>query len=167
MLTIYNPIGTSFVCGFQLSNKKEFILYLFEISLVNPLTLTIVLYLFKSLQQYHISKLSSTPFLLLFISLFVIYTVNFPVVRPRSCRVIYYFDTPTLGIRHQTLWSCQVFGVVVGEVNYCINYIFYFIVFSFLFFYLTFVSFVLFFLFFFFSSFYSLPTRAWEFSHVH
>ena len=23
MLTIYNPIGTSFVCGFQLSNKKS------------------------------------------------------------------------------------------------------------------------------------------------
>jgi hypothetical protein len=68
---------------------------------VNPLTLTIVLYLFKSLHQYHISKLSSTSFLLLSISLFVIYTVNIPVVRPRSCRVIYYFDTPTLGRRHQ------------------------------------------------------------------
>jgi hypothetical protein len=40
-------------------------------------------------------------------------------------------------------WSCQVFSVVAGEVNYCINYIFYFIVFSFLSFYLTFVSFVL------------------------
>jgi len=23
ILTIYNPIGTSFVCGFQLSNKKS------------------------------------------------------------------------------------------------------------------------------------------------
>jgi hypothetical protein len=48
MLTIYNellmtnhPIGTSFVCGFQLSNKKS-ILYLFKISLVDPLTLTFV-----------------------------------------------------------------------------------------------------------------------------
>ena len=68
---------------------------------MNPLTLTIVLYLFKSLHQYHISKLSSTSFLLLSISLFVIYTVNIPMVRPRSCRVIYYFDTPTLGRRHQ------------------------------------------------------------------
>jgi hypothetical protein len=47
MLTIYNPIGTSFVCGFQLSNKKEFILYLFEILIVDPLTLTIVLSLFN------------------------------------------------------------------------------------------------------------------------
>jgi hypothetical protein len=68
---------------------------------VNPLTLTIVLYLFKSLHQYHISKLSSTPFLLLSISLFIVYTVNLPVVRPRSCRVIYYLDTPTLERRHQ------------------------------------------------------------------
>ena len=33
--------------------------------------------------------------------LFIIYIVHLPVVRPRSCRVIYYFDTPTLGIRHQ------------------------------------------------------------------
>jgi hypothetical protein len=24
MLTIYNPIGTFFVCGFQLSNKKVY-----------------------------------------------------------------------------------------------------------------------------------------------
>ena len=47
MLTIYNPIGTSFVCGFQLSNKKEFILYLFEIQLVDPLTLIIIISLFN------------------------------------------------------------------------------------------------------------------------
>jgi hypothetical protein len=32
----------------------------------------------------------------------IIYTINLPVVRPRSCRVIYYFDTPTLGRRHQS-----------------------------------------------------------------
>jgi len=42
MLIIYNPIGTFFVCGFQLRNKKEFILYLFEIPLVDPLTLTTI-----------------------------------------------------------------------------------------------------------------------------
>jgi hypothetical protein len=36
------------------------------------------------------------------------------VVRPRSCRVIYYFDTPALGRRHQSFgrvsvseWSSQ------------------------------------------------------------
>jgi hypothetical protein len=44
--------------------------------------------------------------------LFIIYTINLPVVRPQSCRVIYYFDTPTLGRRHQlfgrvTYLSCN------------------------------------------------------------
>jgi len=39
--------------------------------------------------------------MLLFIFLFIVYTVNLPVVRPRCCWVIYYFDTPTLGRRHQ------------------------------------------------------------------
>ena len=34
--------------------------------------------------------------------LFIIYTINLSVVRPRSCRVIYYFDTPALGRRHQS-----------------------------------------------------------------
>jgi hypothetical protein len=34
--------------------------------------------------------------------LLIIYTINFPVVQPRSCRVIYYFDTPALGRRHQS-----------------------------------------------------------------
>ena len=72
-LMINHPIGTAFVCGFQLSNKKEFILCLFELPLVNPLTLTIVLSLFNlfititsqsSLQhQYHfiICNLYSSP----------------------------------------------------------------------------------------------------------
>jgi len=39
----------------------------------------------------------------------IIYTINLPVVRPRSCRVIYYFYTPTLGRRHQS------FGRVTHE----------------------------------------------------
>jgi hypothetical protein len=40
--------------------------------------------------------------LLLLLLLFIIYTINLLVVRPRSCRVIYYFDTPALGRRHQS-----------------------------------------------------------------
>jgi len=32
----------------------------------------------------------------------IIYTINLHVVRPRSCRVIYYFDTLTLRRRHQS-----------------------------------------------------------------
>jgi len=34
--------------------------------------------------------------------LLIIYTINLPVVRPRSYRVIYYFNTPALGRRHQS-----------------------------------------------------------------
>jgi len=78
------------------------------------------------------------------------------VVRPRSYRVIYFFDTPTLGRRHQSFGRVKFLAPLPGKVNYCINYIFYFIVFSFLSFYLTFVCFVLFcfvsFVFLFFSS---------------
>jgi hypothetical protein len=44
---------------------------------------------------------SSLLLLLLLLLLFIIYIVHLPVVRPRSCRVIYYFDTLALGIRHQ------------------------------------------------------------------
>ena len=49
--------------------------------------------------------------------LLIIYTINLPVVRPRSCRVIYYFDTPTLGKRHQSFGRvnrAQSFIVVCG-----------------------------------------------------
>jgi hypothetical protein len=42
----------------------------------------------------------------------IIYTINLPVVRPRSYRVIYYFDTSTLGRRHQS------FGRVIS--SFCI-----------------------------------------------
>ena len=40
--------------------------------------------------------------LLLLLLLFIIYIVNLHVVRPRSCRVIYYFGIPTLRRRHQS-----------------------------------------------------------------
>jgi len=46
----------------------------------------------------------------LLLLLFIIYTINLPVVRPRSCRVIYYFDTPALGRRHQS------FGRVINTL---------------------------------------------------
>jgi len=79
---------------------NEFILYLFLILLVDPLTLIIVLSLFNS----HINITSNSPQLFVIymcVCVCIIYIVDLPVVRPRSCRVIYYFDTPALGIRHQ------------------------------------------------------------------
>jgi hypothetical protein len=68
---------------------------------MDPLTLTIIVSLFNP--YINITSQSSLQllFLLLSISLFVVYTINLPVVRSRSCQVIYYFDTPILGRRHQ------------------------------------------------------------------
>ena len=43
--------------------------------------------------------------------LFIIYTINLSMVRPRSCRVIYYFDTPALGIRHQSFGRVSAAGI--------------------------------------------------------
>jgi hypothetical protein len=103
---------------------------LFEIPLVDPLTLTIILSLFNP--YINITSQSSLQllFLLLSISFFVVYTVNLPVVRPWSCQVIYYFDTPTLGRRHQFFgrvtnhWlkvcieSCQIWRKRSSELAY-------------------------------------------------
>jgi hypothetical protein len=99
-------------------------LYLFEISLVDPLILTIILFLFKFLYQYHISKLSSTSFPLLSISLFIVYTFNLLMVQPRSCWVIYYFDTPILRRRHQ-LFDRVIFSLgVSAKFRFIEGYIF-------------------------------------------
>ena len=61
---------------------------------------------------FHLKVLINFFFFLFFIIIIVvvvvvlllsiIYTINLFVVRPQSCRVIYYFDTPTLGRRHQS-----------------------------------------------------------------
>jgi len=58
-----------------------------------------------------------------------------------------------------TLWSCQVFGAVAKEVNYCINFILFFFFFHF---YLIYFCFFLFFCFF--LSFFCTCMRVW--SHI-
>jgi len=45
----------------------------------------------------------------------IIYTINLPVVRPRSCRVIYYFDTPILGRRHQFFGRVKFLAPLPGR----------------------------------------------------
>jgi len=59
--------------------------------------------------------------------LLIIYTINLPVVRPLSCRVIYYFDTPTLGRRHQSFGRVKFLASLPGRYNSCTNYSIYFI----------------------------------------
>ena len=79
MLKIYNEllrinhlIITSFVCGFQLINKKKFILYLFLIILVDPLILTIILSLFN----LHINLTSQSSLYLIIIIIIVVIIYN-------------------------------------------------------------------------------------------
>jgi hypothetical protein len=45
----------------------------------------------------------------------IIYTINLPVVRPRSYRVIYYFDTPALGRRHQSFGRVSIDSVFINN----------------------------------------------------
>jgi hypothetical protein len=120
MLTIYNLIGTFFVCGFQLNTKSLYytcLKYLiFIIIIINSIigiiiitttttttTTTIIIII-------SITTTTTTSIIIIIVVvvvvdvllLFIIYTINLPVVRPRSYRVIYYFDTPALGRRHQS-----------------------------------------------------------------
>jgi len=75
---------------------------------VNPQNLDICLYHCLILTLIlHLKVLFNFFFLLLLLFfllllVFIIYIVNLPVVRSRSCRIIYYFDTPALGRRHQS-----------------------------------------------------------------
>jgi hypothetical protein len=62
-----------------------------DICFYQCLILTLILHL----------KVLPNLLLLLLLLLFIISIVNLPVVWPRSCRVIYYFNTPTLGRKHQ------------------------------------------------------------------
>jgi hypothetical protein len=51
------------------------------------------------------------------VSLFlsIIYTINLTVVRPRSYQVIYYFDTPALGRRHQSFGRVNFLAPLPGR----------------------------------------------------
>jgi len=111
------------MCGFQLSNKKEFILYLFEIPLVDPLILTIVLSLFNPYINITSQKFFSTPFHLLFIILYSSPPCGSTPVLPGYLLFRHSCTWKKISI----FWSCHVFDAVAGEVNSCINYNIYFI----------------------------------------
>jgi hypothetical protein len=110
MLTIYNLIGTFFVCGFQLNNKSLYYTCLNTISGSSNLDICcyhcLILRSISHLKALFIIIIVVVVVIIVTIVvvllLFIIYTINLPVVRPRFCRVIYYFDTPTLGKRHQS-----------------------------------------------------------------
>jgi len=47
--------------------------------------------------------------------LLIIYTINLPVVRPWSCHVIYYFNTPALRRRHQSFSRVKFLAPLPGR----------------------------------------------------
>ena len=123
MLTIYNLIGTS------LCVVSNWIIRVYTILVWNTISgssnLDICCYHCLILTLiFHLKVLINFFFFLfiiiiitiivvvIFLLLTIIYTINLPVVRPRSCRVIYYFDTPALGRRHQSFGS-----VIVCKTN--------------------------------------------------
>ena len=116
MLTIYNPIGTSFVCVVSSwlvrvytilvwrtisgsSNLDICCYHCWILMLILQLKVLINFFFFFFIIFIIITTIIVVAIVLL---LTIIYTINLPVVRPRSCRVIYYFDTPALGRRHQS-----------------------------------------------------------------
>ena len=76
-------------------------------------------YFYHCLILISISNLKALFNLLLL--LFIIYIVNLLVVRPRSCQVIYYFDTPTLGRRHQSFGRVNGSSYKLAIVAFCIS----------------------------------------------
>jgi hypothetical protein len=110
LITINHPIGTSFVCGFQLSNKKSLYYIYFKIPLVDPLTLTSVLLLFNS--YINITSQNSLQLLFYYYSLQIfLFICN--LYNSSLCG-----STPVLPgyllLRHSctwdktsTFWSCQ------------------------------------------------------------
>jgi hypothetical protein len=124
MLTIYNLIGTS------LCIVSNWILRVYTILVWNTISgssnLDICFYhCLILILIFHLKVLINFFFFFFFIIIItttiivvvivllltIIYTINLPMVRPRSCRVIYYFDTPTLGKKHQS------FGRVTSQLN--------------------------------------------------
>ena len=94
-----------------------------DICFYQCLILTLILHL-KVLFNLLLLLLLLLWLLLLLLLLFIIYIVNLPVVRPRSCRVIYYFDTPTLRRRHQLFIIYIVNLPVVQSRSYRVIYYF-------------------------------------------
>jgi len=62
--------------------------------------------IFRSIS--HLKALFIITIVVVILLLFIIYTINLPVVRPRSCRVIYYFDTLALTRRYQSFIRVSV-----------------------------------------------------------
>ena len=70
---------------------------------------------YRCLILISISHLKALFNLLLLLLLFIIYIVNLLVVWPRSCQVIYYFDTLTLGRKYQYFGRVNMFSLLLSK----------------------------------------------------
>jgi hypothetical protein len=72
-----------------------------DICCYHCLILTLIFHL-KVLINFFLFFFTIIIIVVVVLLLSIIYTINLLVVRPRSYRFIYYFDTPALGRRHQS-----------------------------------------------------------------
>ena len=79
------------------------------------LLLVLVLLLLLSLLLLLLLLIIIVVVVVVVLLLFIIYIVNLHVIRPRSCRVIYYFDTPALGRRHQSFGRVKFLASLLGR----------------------------------------------------
>ena len=90
-----------------------FIFFFYFITIIIIIIITIITI---SISIIIISIIIITIIIVVIVSLlFIIYTINLPVVRTRSYRVIYYFDTPALGRRHQSFGRVNTDGKSVFD----------------------------------------------------
>ena len=87
-----------------------------DICFYHYLILTLIFHL-KVLINFFFSFIiiTTTIIVVVVLLLSIIYTINLSVVRPQFCRVIYYFNTPALGRRHQS------FGHVIYNEYTCMT----------------------------------------------
>jgi hypothetical protein len=135
MLTIYNNIYKYYHCLiltliFHLKVLINFFFFLiFIIIIINSIIDSIIIITTITITITIISITTTTSIIIIIIVvvvvvvvtivvvllLLIIYTINLPVVRPRSCRVIYYFDTPALGRRHQSFDRVKFLALLPGR----------------------------------------------------
>jgi hypothetical protein len=128
MLTIYNLIGTS------LCVVSNWIIRVYTVLVWNTISgssnldiccyhcliLTLILHLKVLINFFFvlfIIIIITIIVVVILLLLTIIYTINLPVVRPRSCRVIYYFDTPTLGKRHQSFGRVSLIYLLCQDMG--------------------------------------------------
>jgi len=129
MLTIYNLIGTS------LCVVSNWIIRVYTVLVWNTISgssnldiccyhcliLTLILHLKVLINFFFllfiIIIIIIVVVVVILLLLTIIYTINLPVVRPRSCRVIYYFDTPTLWKRHQSFGRVSLIYLLCQDMG--------------------------------------------------